>query len=100
LVELTPTDAKLTVSSTPAVHPSDAAIGSRLGAPTIDAQREINRAWAEPISREPQPDAATRDDHAIALSIDVDMPLEARRSDPRSCQLGDLQPMLQPMQGH
>jgi hypothetical protein len=100
LVEFTPTDAKLTISSTPPVRRSDPAIGSRLGAPMIDAQREINRAWGEAISLVPKPDAAKLDGQAIALSIDVDMTLEAGRSDPRSSHLGDLQPMLQPMQGH
>jgi hypothetical protein len=66
----------------------------------IDAQREINRAWGEAISRLPKPDSAKLDGQAIALSINVDMTLEAGRSDPRSSHLGDLQAMLQPKQGH
>ena len=68
---------------------------ARLGAPMIDAQREINRAWGEAISGVPKPDAAKLDGQAIALSMDVDMTLEAGRTDPRSSHLGDLQPMLQ-----
>jgi hypothetical protein len=69
-------------------------------APAIDAQREINRAWGEALSIVPKPEATKVDVQAMALSIDVDMTLEAGRSDSQSSHIGELQPMLQPMPGH
>jgi hypothetical protein len=100
LIEFTPADAKLTISSVPPVRRSEPALGSRLGAPMIDAQREISRAWSDALSQVPKPDAAKLDAQPIALSVDVDMTLEAGRSEEKSSHVGDLQPMLQPMQGH
>jgi hypothetical protein len=97
LVEFAPASAKLTINSTPPVRMGEPPLGSHLGAPLIDANSEINRAWKEAVAQVPKPDATKLDEQAIALSMDLDLTLESGRPDGKKGNLSDLQPLLQNM---
>ena len=76
LVELTPADAGVRIRTTPPVALSDAAIGSNVRRPLIDAQREVTRALRDALTVVPRPDPARLDKLPVEVPLDVDMTLE------------------------
>jgi hypothetical protein len=84
-VEFVPASGALHIISIPKVGRSEAALGSYVKQPLIDANREIESTWREALQTVPAPTAAGTENHATALSIDVDMTLEqGRESQPQN----------------
>ena len=76
LVEFSPASAEMRIRSTPHVRLGDAATGSNMRMPLVNAQWEIEKAWRNAVAAVPKPDAAQLDNQAVQLSLDVDMTLE------------------------
>jgi hypothetical protein len=76
LIELTPAGAQLRILATAPVALSDAATGSNVRRPVIDAQREVTRALRDALTAVPRADPALLDKLPVEVPLDVDMTLE------------------------
>jgi len=76
-VEFAPASPQINIRETPMVGRDKPQTGSRIGPPLINAESEIGKAWRGAIALAPKPDASRLDNKALALTLDVDMDLEA-----------------------
>jgi hypothetical protein len=79
LIDFSPASADIEVRATPQVGRGEAATGSIISRPLIDAQQEIKKAWRYALVQVPKPDATRLENRTVELSLDVDMTLEADR---------------------
>ena len=85
VVEFKPSDLTMRVLSMPHVErESDAATGSHLGKPRVDARSTIERAWRKALAAVPQPDAARLQNQPVELSLDAETALENGAPEERS----------------
>jgi hypothetical protein len=90
LVQFTPQGAAMQIRSTPRVATADAATGSNLRKPMIDARTEIDKAWTNALAAVPKPDQARLDSKTIELALDVDMTIESGKDAKRDGPQGAL----------
>jgi hypothetical protein len=77
VVEFTASDSTIRVLSMPHVErESDAATGSHLGKPRVNAQRAIDTAWRNALAAVPAPDASRLQNLPMELSLDAETVLE------------------------
>jgi hypothetical protein len=90
-VEFSPASSQMRVRATPAVAAADAATGSNLRKPLVNAEQEIEKAWRSAMAAVPKPDSAQLDDQSVELPLDLDLTLEDSRALVRNTQpLGTL----------
>jgi len=78
-VEFSPASTDIRILATPEVARGDAATGSQITRPLVDAQKEIKKAWRDALAAVPKPDATRLDNRSVEFPLDVDMTLEAGR---------------------
>jgi hypothetical protein len=83
LVDFNPANAEMSIRAIPRVEREDAATGSNVRRPLVDAPHAIGEAWQNAVSVVPRPDSTRLANQAIELPLDVDMTLEAGRDAPR-----------------
>jgi len=81
LVAFNPGSQAMLVRSTPVVGRAEAATGSNMRLPLVDARQVIEKAWTDALSQVPKPDPEKLGNQVIELSLDVDMTLEVGRLD-------------------
>lgn len=79
-VEFVPASGSLQIVSVPAVRRAESTTGSYVGRPVVDAKQEVGNTWRDALQMVPAPETARTENHAVALSIDVDMTLELGRA--------------------
>jgi hypothetical protein len=76
LVDFTPATGKLHIRATPHVASGEAATGTLLSHPLINADKEIGRAWRDALAAAPRPDPSRLEGSPVELPLDVDMTYE------------------------
>jgi hypothetical protein len=94
LIEFTPGSRQMRVLKIPHVASEEAATGSWLSHPLINAHEEIDRAWRGALAAAPAPDPARLDDQAVELPLDLDLTLELQRRIEQSGDRQQFQPLL------
>ncbi len=92
-VIFTPASGGLTLKSTSPVGYDDAATGSIVREPLVDAEAVIGKAWVEAMAALPAPDRAQLDAQPVELSLDLDMSLEVGRA-LQHADTGELKPFM------
>jgi hypothetical protein len=80
LVDFSPASAQMQIRATPHVQLGEAATGSNLRVPLVNAPVEIEKAWRDAIAAVPKPDATQLENQAVQLPLDVDTTLEGGRA--------------------
>jgi hypothetical protein len=80
LIEFSPGSAQMHIRATPRVGMADAATGSNMRMPLVNATLEIEKAWRNAVAAVPKPDAAQLENQPVKLTLDVDMTLEGGRA--------------------
>ena len=94
LIEFTPGSRQMRVLKIPHVASEEAATGSWLSHPLINAHEEIDKAWRGALAAAPAPDPARLDDQAVELPLDLDLTLELQRRIEQSGDRQQFQPLL------
>jgi hypothetical protein len=91
MVEFRPRTSELRILSTPKAERAESRTGSMFGAPLVNPQEAVEKAWHEALATVPKPDPASLGDGAVELGVDIDMSIEAGRDAPK----GDLGQFMQ-----
>jgi hypothetical protein len=86
VVEFSPGSSQMRIISMPKAERAEAHTGAFLGAPLVNAQEVIEKAWRDALMAVPRPEAANLGSGSVEMTIDVDMTLEAGRNNPRDAQ--------------
>jgi hypothetical protein len=84
VVEFSPGNSQMHIVSMPRAERAEAHTGGLLGAPLVNAEQVIEKAWRDALLAVPQPEAGNLGSESVRMTIDVDMTLEAGRNDPRN----------------
>ena len=77
IVEFNLRNSQMRIVSAPTALHAEASTGSHLGAPLVDTQQVVERAWRDAVATVPKPDAAKLDSGSVDLFLDIDATLEA-----------------------
>jgi TPR repeat protein len=86
VVEFSPGNSQMHIVSMPKAERAEAHTGALMGAPVVNAQEVIEKAWSEALVAVPPPEAASLGSGSVEMTIDVDMTLEVGRNVPRNPQ--------------
>jgi hypothetical protein len=79
VVEFNLGSSEMHIVSMPKAERAEARTGARIGAPLVNTQEAIEKAWRAALAAAPKPETTKLGNEMLELTIDMDLTLEAGR---------------------